>query len=86
MAIKSTILLLKSVAVVKCTLRNPGIHAVVTSTTTPEYPNVVITILSSQRRQNALATEFKLSEQEQLKHIKKFVFDREFQYINYIRS
>ena len=82
MATKSTILLLKSVAVVKCTLRNPSIHAVVTSTTIPEYHNVVITILSSQRRQNALATEFKLSAlsaQEELKHIKKFVFDRVFQ-------
>jgi ABC-type sulfate transport system substrate-binding protein len=44
-ATKSTILLLKSVAVVKFTIRNPATHAVVTSTIIPEFQNVVITTL-----------------------------------------
>ena len=81
MATKSTILLLKSVAVVKCTLRDLTMYAVVTSTTIAEYHNVVITILSNQGRPNALDTEFKLSALTAQEHIKKFVFDRVFQYI-----
>jgi hypothetical protein len=80
-ATKSTILLLKSVAVVKCTLRDPGIHAVAISTTIPEFRNVVITTLSNQREPNALDTAFKLSALTAQEHIKKFVFDRVFQYI-----
>ena len=55
----STILLLKSVAVVKFTARNATTLAVVTSTTIPESHNVVITTLLSRKRLNARATEFK---------------------------
>ena len=54
----STILLLKSVAVVKFIPRKATMLVVVTSTTIPKSRNVVITTPSSQERPHALATEF----------------------------
>ncbi len=58
-ATKSTILQLKSVAVVRFMIRKPTMLAVVTSTTTPDTHNVAITTLSNPRRQNAHAPESK---------------------------
>lgn len=54
----STILLLKSVAVVRFTARKATMPVVVTSTTMSKSRNVVITTPLSQERQDALATEF----------------------------
>ena len=59
MATKSTILRLKSVAVVRFMTRKPTMLAAVTSTITRDPHNVVITSPSNPRKPNVLATESK---------------------------